>query len=131
MTGVQTCALPILIRENLFSNCGREVRLLDTGTHFVMGIALGGLATLDPVIAQSPVTASAVIAGTILGSQAPDIDTVLKLRNNAVYIHYAMELANQPDRAEGYPGPGHGFDLCVEALRVYAAERIALCRDDR
>ncbi|MDF1997799.1 metal-dependent hydrolase [Peribacillus frigoritolerans] len=59
---------------------------MDTGTHFVMGIALGGLATLDPVIAQSPVTASAVIAGTILGSQAPDIDTVLKLRNNAVYI---------------------------------------------
>src|SRR4051812_3721516 len=51
-----------------------------------MGIALGGLATLDPVIAQSPVTASAVIAATIVGSQAPDIDTVLKLKNNAVYI---------------------------------------------
>ena len=51
-----------------------------------MGIALGGLATLDPVIAQSPITFSAVMAGTVLGSQAPDIDTILKLKNNAVYI---------------------------------------------
>ena len=59
---------------------------MDTGTHFVMGIALGGLATMDPVIAQSSITTSAVMAGAILGSQAPDIDTVLKLRNNAVYI---------------------------------------------
>ncbi|CAH0347633.1 metal-dependent hydrolase [Bacillus sp. CECT 9360] len=59
---------------------------MDTGTHLVMGIALGGLATLDPVVADSTVTATAVMAGTIIGSQAPDIDTVLKLRNNAVYI---------------------------------------------
>ncbi|RFU62994.1 metal-dependent hydrolase [Peribacillus glennii] len=59
---------------------------MDTGTHFVMGIALGGLATLDPVVAGSSITASAVMVGTILGSQAPDVDTVLKLRNNAVYI---------------------------------------------
>jgi inner membrane protein len=59
---------------------------LDTGTHFVMGIALGGLATLDPAVSSSAITAQAVIVGTIVGSQAPDIDTILKLRNNAVYI---------------------------------------------
>ncbi|WP_110926489.1 metal-dependent hydrolase [Bacillus massiliglaciei] len=59
---------------------------MDTGTHFVMGIALGGLATLDPVVADGSITAQAVLAGTIIGSQAPDIDTILKLRNNAVYI---------------------------------------------
>ncbi|WP_409304399.1 metal-dependent hydrolase [Peribacillus sp. SCS-155] len=59
---------------------------MDTGTHFVMGIALGGLATLDPAIANSPLTAQAVMVGTIAGSQIPDIDTILKLRNNAVYI---------------------------------------------
>ncbi|RFU69403.1 metal-dependent hydrolase [Bacillus sp. V59.32b] len=59
---------------------------MDTGTHLVMGIALGGLATLDPAVADSTITATAVLAGTIIGSQAPDIDTVLKLRNNAVYI---------------------------------------------
>jgi inner membrane protein len=59
---------------------------LDTGTHVVMGIALGGLATLDPVVASNHVTAASVLIGTIAGSQIPDIDTVLKLRNNAIYI---------------------------------------------
>lgn len=59
---------------------------MDTGTHVVMGIALGGLATLDPVVASSHMTASSVLIGTIVGSQIPDIDTILKLRNNAVYL---------------------------------------------
>lgn len=59
---------------------------MDTGTHVVMGLALGGLATLDPIVADSSLTASSVLIGTIVGSQIPDIDTVLKLRNNAVFI---------------------------------------------
>ena len=59
---------------------------MDTGTHVVMGVALGGLATLDPVVSQDPALFNAVLAGTLIGSQAPDFDTVLKLRNNAVYI---------------------------------------------
>ena len=59
---------------------------MDTGTHIVMGIALGGLATLDPAVASSHATATSVLIATIAGSQIPDIDTVLKLRNNAIYI---------------------------------------------
>ena len=59
---------------------------MDTGTHVVMGIAIGGLASLDPVVAGSHATAVSVLIGTIAGSQIPDIDTVLKLRNNAIYI---------------------------------------------
>jgi inner membrane protein len=59
---------------------------LDTGTHIVMGVALGGLATLDPVVSESTVMTSSILIATIVGSQIPDIDTVLKLRNNAVYI---------------------------------------------
>ncbi|WP_088103144.1 metal-dependent hydrolase [Halalkalibacter urbisdiaboli] len=59
---------------------------MDTGTHIVMGIALGGLATLDPVVANDPIMQSSVMFATLIGSQAPDFDTVLKLRNNAVYI---------------------------------------------
>lgn len=51
-----------------------------------MGIALGGIATLDPVLAQDPLTLQTVMIGTIIGSQAPDTDTILKLRNNAHYI---------------------------------------------
>lgn len=53
-----------------------------------MGIAIGGLALADPVVASHPMTFTAVMAGTILGSQAPDVDTILKLRNNAVYIRH-------------------------------------------
>lgn len=61
---------------------------MDSGTHLVMGIALGGLALVDPVVAQEAPTTSAVIAGMIIGSQAPDVDTILKLRSNAVYIRH-------------------------------------------
>lgn len=51
-----------------------------------MGIAIGGLATLDPVVADTAVNTQSVLAAAIIGSQIPDIDTFLKLRNNAVYI---------------------------------------------
>lgn len=59
---------------------------MDTGTHIVMGLGLGGLAMLDPSIANDPATSQAVLAATLVGSQAPDFDTILKLKNNAVYI---------------------------------------------
>ncbi|WP_284141577.1 MULTISPECIES: metal-dependent hydrolase [unclassified Virgibacillus] len=61
---------------------------MDTGTHIVMGVALGGLATLDPAVHSDPTLFNAVLVGTIIGSHAPDFDTVLKLRNNATYIRH-------------------------------------------
>lgn len=59
---------------------------MDTGTHLVMGLALAGISTLDPAVAESSAATTSVMIGTIVGSQIPDIDTILKLRNNAVYI---------------------------------------------
>ncbi|MFC4401498.1 metal-dependent hydrolase [Gracilibacillus xinjiangensis] len=59
---------------------------MDTATHITMGIALGGLATLDPVVQQDSTLFNAVMVGTIIGSHAPDFDTILKLRNNAAYL---------------------------------------------
>ncbi|WP_243291559.1 metal-dependent hydrolase [Bacillus sp. FJAT-47783] len=59
---------------------------MDTGTHVVMGIALGGIATLDSAVGQHAITADAVLISTIIGSQAPDLDTFLKFKNNATYI---------------------------------------------
>lgn len=59
---------------------------MDTGTHVVMGVGIAGLATLDPVVANDSTLFNAVFIGTIVGSIAPDFDTLLKLRNNAVYI---------------------------------------------
>ncbi|MEK4404968.1 MULTISPECIES: metal-dependent hydrolase [unclassified Sporosarcina] len=61
---------------------------MDTGTHIVMGVALGGLALADPVVLADSATLGAVVASVIVGSLIPDIDTVLKLRNNAVYIRH-------------------------------------------
>ncbi|KIL47249.1 metal-dependent hydrolase [Jeotgalibacillus soli] len=61
---------------------------MDTGTHIVMGFALGGLAMIDPIVANSPATAQSVLIAVVIGSQAPDADTILKLRNNAVYIRH-------------------------------------------
>lgn len=59
---------------------------MDTGTHLLMGVAIGGLATIDPAVYHHSETFHAVFIGAVAGSQIPDIDTVLKLRNNAVYI---------------------------------------------
>lgn len=59
---------------------------MDTATHFVVGIGLGGLAMIDPAIAADPVVAAAVITGTIIGSQAPDADTLFRIKGNATYI---------------------------------------------
>ena len=61
---------------------------MDTGTHFVMGLALGGLAMTAPAMSTSSVTSTAVMLATVIGSEIPDIDTVLKLRDNAVYIRH-------------------------------------------
>lgn len=67
---------------------------MDTGTHVVMGIALGGLATLDPVVANDPVLFNTALIGTMIGSQAPDFDTILKLKNNAIYIRHHRGLTH-------------------------------------
>ncbi|MFB7815189.1 metal-dependent hydrolase [Paenibacillus chitinolyticus] len=59
---------------------------MDTGTHLVIGFGLAGLSMVDPVVASNPSVMTAVFIGTVLGSQAPDFDTLLRFKNNAVYI---------------------------------------------
>lgn len=61
---------------------------LDTGTHIVMGVAISGIALADPNIAANTPTMYAAVGGIMIGSLIPDIDTVLKLKNNAVYIRH-------------------------------------------
>jgi len=53
-----------------------------------MGVAISGLALSDVVVAADPITTTAVFTGVIVGSLIPDIDTVLKLRSNAIYIRH-------------------------------------------
>jgi inner membrane protein len=59
---------------------------LDTGTHFVVGLGLAGLAYIDPVIAADSSVSTAVLIGTVVGSQAPDSDGLLRFKSNASYI---------------------------------------------
>ncbi len=59
---------------------------MDTGTHLVVGFGLAGLAYVDPLIAAHSTAATAVLIGTVIGSQAPDFDSLLRLKSNAAYI---------------------------------------------
>ncbi|WP_248928062.1 metal-dependent hydrolase [Paenibacillus hamazuiensis] len=59
---------------------------MDSGTHLVIGLGLAGLAYVDPVIAADHTFTTAVLIGTVLGSQAPDADTLLRFKGNAAYI---------------------------------------------
>lgn len=59
---------------------------MDTATHFVMGIGLAGLAYTDPAVAEDPKLAAVILIATVVGSQAPDFDTLFRLENNAAYI---------------------------------------------
>lgn len=59
---------------------------MDTGTHLIIGLGLAGLAYIDPVVAADTKVATAVLIGTVIGQQAPDFDTITKLKGNAAYI---------------------------------------------
>ncbi|WP_256759778.1 metal-dependent hydrolase [Cohnella sp. WQ 127256] len=59
---------------------------MDSGTHLVFGLGLGGLAMLDPTITSHTYGPLAILIGTIAGSNAPDLDGLLRFKSNADYI---------------------------------------------
>lgn len=59
---------------------------MDTGTHLVFGLGIAGLAYVDPVIAGNATAAVAVLIGAVVGQQAPDFDTILRMKSNASYV---------------------------------------------
>ncbi|WP_276354028.1 metal-dependent hydrolase [Cohnella caldifontis] len=61
---------------------------MDTGTHLVFGLGLGGLAMLDPAFSSRPDVMAVVLVATVAGSNAPDLDTLLRLRSNTLYIKH-------------------------------------------
>jgi inner membrane protein len=67
---------------------------MDTGTHFVFGLGLGGLAMIDPVISSHSYGEIAVLLGTVAGSNAPDLDMLLRLKSNADYIKHHRGLSH-------------------------------------
>lgn len=67
---------------------------MDTATHFAMGFGLAGLAYLDPVVATTPGLAEAVMIGTVVGSQAPDLDGLIRIRGTAAYVRNHRGLSH-------------------------------------
>lgn len=67
---------------------------MDTGTHFMIGLGLGGLAMLDPVFSAHPESAAAVLIGTVAGSNAPDLDMLAKMKGNAAYIRHHRGISH-------------------------------------
>ncbi|NEW06473.1 metal-dependent hydrolase [Paenibacillus sp. SYP-B3998] len=59
---------------------------MDTGSHLLFGVTLAGLACLEPAVAQEPALAHAILAGTLIGSHAPDFDTLARIRGYASYV---------------------------------------------
>jgi inner membrane protein len=58
---------------------------MDTTSHIVIGLGLGALAQMDPVVTGSSLS-QAVILGTVIGSNVPDADCVYKLRGKGSYF---------------------------------------------
>ncbi|MBY6038194.1 metal-dependent hydrolase [Fictibacillus nanhaiensis] len=58
---------------------------MDTTSHIVIGLGLGALAQIDPVVANSSLS-SAVVLGTVIGSNAPDSDCIYKLKGKGSYF---------------------------------------------
>ncbi|MET3683110.1 inner membrane protein [Alkalibacillus flavidus] len=69
---------------------------MDTATHITMGIAIGGLATIDPAVEQNPDLFQAVFIGAVVGSHAPDFDTFFKFKDNATYIRHHRGSSHSP-----------------------------------
>ncbi|HAL00685.1 MULTISPECIES: metal-dependent hydrolase [unclassified Exiguobacterium] len=59
---------------------------MDTGTHIGMGLCLAAISTLHPDVAASTTMFAAVTTTALVGSHAPDFDTVFKFKGNSAYL---------------------------------------------
>ncbi|QGQ94736.1 metal-dependent hydrolase [Paenibacillus psychroresistens] len=59
---------------------------MDTGSHLLMGATLAGLAFIDPAVAAHPQLAQTILFASLLGSHAPDLDAVARIKSYSSYI---------------------------------------------
>lgn len=59
---------------------------MDTFSHIVIGLGIGALAHVDPMISGHHSLSQAVILGTVIGSNAPDFDFIYRLKGKSSYI---------------------------------------------
>ncbi len=75
---------------------------MDSGTHLVFGLGLGGLAMIDPVLSSHAYGPVAALLGTVAGANAPDLDTLLRLKSNAAYIRHHRGLSHSVPAVLGW-----------------------------
>ncbi len=61
---------------------------MDTGSHILFGVTLGVLATQNSVIASHDGLSVALMAATIIGSNAPDFDSIVRLSSKDNYLKH-------------------------------------------
>ncbi|WP_419954504.1 metal-dependent hydrolase [Neobacillus niacini] len=67
---------------------------MDTFSHIIFGFGLGALAQMDPVVSNDSVLSTAVLIGTVAGSNAPDFDFIYRLKGKSSYYRYHRGLSH-------------------------------------
>ncbi|WP_223588746.1 metal-dependent hydrolase [Neobacillus bataviensis] len=67
---------------------------MDTFSHIVMGLGIGALAQIDPVVAENHLLTQAVVLGTVIGSNAPDFDILYRLKGKGSYFRNHRGLSH-------------------------------------
>ncbi len=103
---------------------------MDTGSHILIGVTLGGLAYLDPAVAQNSHLAEAVMVSTIIGSNAPDFDTIVRLKGYLSYIKFHRGVTHSFPALFVWPlliatGVAFFFDLFSYWLTLYLFSFVA------
>lgn len=61
---------------------------MDSGSHLLFGVTLAGAAHLLPAVQNDPALSSAALCAAVIGSQAPDLDFVLRLKGIDAYVKH-------------------------------------------
>lgn len=64
----------------------REEIIMDSASHLLLGFTLAGASMAIPAVAADPTLQHALIAASMLGSHAPDLDAVARLKGEAAYL---------------------------------------------
>ncbi|MDR7001206.1 metal-dependent hydrolase [Neobacillus niacini] len=67
---------------------------MDTFSHIIIGLGLGALAQVDPAVIDHTSLSQAVIAGTVIGSNAPDFDIIYRFKGKGSYLRHHRGISH-------------------------------------
>lgn len=98
---------------------------MDTASHLLLGVTLAGLAHVDPTVAGDPALSQAMIIGAIVGSHAPDFDSVVRFKGISTYIRHHRGITHSIPALFVWPAIIslpliYGFSLAEHGLLLYS-----------